>query len=687
MKYVISTYKTYPYGLAGHIETVPLKKHLSYVNTAAAFDIETSSIKNAEAQIYAFMYIWQFAMHIDECIYVITGRTWEDFALFFDRLSRNMNLNDKKRLPIYVHNLPYEWQFMRNFINPISVFARRARHVIKVATDKGFEFRCSYALSNKSLAKFCDECETEHGKLSGELDYSKTRTYLTPITEREMQYCINDVVGLVECILNKMENDTMSSIPMTSTGYVRREFRSAMQSNPRNREKFLEQQLNEETYTLCKEAFRGGDTHANAFYVNEILDDVESYDKKSSYPAQMMYQKFPGKFFKASPEKYEENLNNPEIACLFRARFTGIQHKQRYAMPYIPLDKCRNAVNVVNDNGRILKAKYLEITLTDIDYTIIKETYNIKCIEIKDMYISHYEYLPKEFRSTLLKYFTQKESLKDIEDKIYEYNKSKNVINGSYGMIVTDIAQATWEWKENEWIPKAPSLKDALKKYYNNRNSFLSYQWGVWVTAWARKELRDAVIAAGKEAIYVDTDSLKLRGHKDLFDNLNKEIIKKAHEVNPPAYIILNGAEHTLGKWEREKPYKHFITLGAKRYAGYQDDNQWHTTISGVAKSKGKKFFNEQGIDKFKIGTTIVDSGKLGAVYNDTNDIYTITVDGATFTTSSNMVLLDKPFTLGISDAYSALLGDVEIYKFNDKMFDLEEEIVYNIHKGKRARK
>lgn len=45
-------------------------------------------------------------------------------------------------------------------------------------------------------------------------------------------------------------------------------------------------------FELLREAFRGGDTHANRFYVGKILDNVGSYDRESSYPYELVNKNF-----------------------------------------------------------------------------------------------------------------------------------------------------------------------------------------------------------------------------------------------------------------------------------------------------------------------------------------------------------------------------------------------------------
>ena len=82
-----------------------------YYNIPAAFDIETSSLYD-RGNKFATMYIWQFGLNG----LVIYGRTWAEFVYLLDALAIKLKLHQGRRLVIYVHNLSYEFQFMRKHI-------------------------------------------------------------------------------------------------------------------------------------------------------------------------------------------------------------------------------------------------------------------------------------------------------------------------------------------------------------------------------------------------------------------------------------------------------------------------------------------------------------------------------------------------------------------------------------------
>ena len=548
------------------------KRGINYLEIPCAFDIETTNIYKKDAagvidtdalRPYAYMYHWQFCIEDQVCF----GRTWAEFLELLRTLERKLNLSASNRLAVYVHNLSFEFQFFRRFVNVIDGFYKEPYHPLKVVLDCGVEFRDSYALSNMSLAKFCEnERGVAHYKLEDSYDYLKIRTPFTPMTEEEEAYCYNDVRGLAECIASRMLDDTLAQMPMTSTGYVRRETRNNIRKNKRWRQKFLDMKLDEKLYTMCREAFRGGDTHANLRFSNQTLCNVESYDITSSYPAAMMMRRYPStKFFPITLQTFEHR-DLSDFALLFRVRLMDCRYKGKTGIPYIPRSKCTGIdKDAVIDNGRVLYASMLQMTVTDIDWEIIREEYSYTQVYYKDIYASKYEYMPKEFRDTVMQYYKAKTELKGLDDKVYEYNKSKNKLNAIYGMHVMRLDHEQTEYKDGEYSTQKKELSELLEKYYKSRNSFLSYQCGVWVTAWARKALRDMLKTVGhKDVVYCDTDSIKFTGdHKADFEEVNARIRKEAEEAGAYAEDA-EGRKQYLGVWDNDGSYEEFKTLGAK---------------------------------------------------------------------------------------------------------------------------
>lgn len=626
------------------------KNRIKYYDTPVAFDIETTNITDTDPP-YAFMYHWQMCFG-DQ---VVFGRTWSEFRELLDRCRRFLNLSEHNRLVIYVHNLAFEFQFMRRFVNVTEMFARAERHPIRFLVNGCIEFRCSLILSNMSLAKFCENSRgVRYQKMSGEAyNYNKIRTAATQMTEQEEAYCYCDVRGLCECLADRLSEDTMATMPLTSTGYVRRQYRRAMQKNPKNRDVLTLSALDAEQYKMCRGAFRGGDTHANLLWVNQHLHDMMSFDLQSSYPACMMMDRYPvGGFF---PVAYEDlNKLGTDYAFMCRIRMEKASYAGSCGIPYIPVAKSYIEGERVSDNGRVLYADVLYMTVTDIDLAIIRKEYDCRRMDIGGIYAAKYGYLSNEFRQVLQQLYAQKTLLKGDDSAYYEYVKSKNRVNASFGMMCTRIDMPEILYENGEFRIENKSTAEALERYYNSRNSFLSYQHGVWVTANARRRLREMLWTVGRDTVYCDTDSIKCKGdHTAEFAAVNERIIKEAEAVG--AYADdRNGRRQYMGIWDYEGRYSDFKTLGAKKYV-YIQDGHITSTIAGVNKQAGRKFFEKNGIDAFRIGQVIPDSGHLVAYYDD-SDIHDICVRGCHMMTGSSVALIDDTYTIGVTGEYMDLL-------------------------------
>lgn len=655
---------------------------VSYLEIPCAFDIETTNIykRTSSGKIdsnqrpYAFMYHWQFCIGYR----VIFGRTWDDFIKMLRAIEKNMNLGKGLRLVVYVHNLAFEMQFMRKFLNVTESFCKAERAPLKIVHNDAIEFRCSAALSNMSLNMFCKAENATFYKMVDSYDYRKIRTSETELTETEKGYCYNDVRGLCECIQSLMRFDTLATIPMTSTGYVRRDARIEMKKNKENRRIFRDSAVGAAEYNALRAAFRGGDTHANARYSNQIIENVTSFDIASSYPACMMCNKFPmSKFIEIKMDTFNKMRDKypGKIAYIFHVALFNVECAADHGIPYIAYAKTKYCSrDRILDNGRVLKAAAVTLWVTDIDMEIITSEYRIGEIRLEKIYMSRYEKLPEEYRKVVLDYFVKKTTLKGLDDpeSLYMYGKSKNRLNALYGMMVMRLDQTLTEYtgegdsgyiNADESDMKADPagwLENVLEKYHKKRSNFLAYQWGVWVTSWARHRLHQMMRIIGRDLVYIDTDSVKFvnyKRHKAAIESLNNELRSDA-EASGAYADDRNGIRHYMGVFEHDGDYNRLKTLGAKKYV-VDINGKCYSTIAGVSKQAGQQFFNENGLDAFKIGAVIEKSGHLVAYYND-DEIHEITVKGCTMKTASNLALIDDTYTIGVTDDYLFLLDMLE---------------------------
>ena len=596
----------------GH-ETDIKGKRNCYDNTIYTFDIETTSYiilngkqlntqkylklsdkQKEECKFYSCMYIWQFG--VNDTIYY--GRTWQEFKLFLERLEY---FGTYAKKIVFVHNLSFEFQFLRNIVKFDDVMARKSHKVMRATLqDFNIEFRCSYFMTNLPLKKLPEVYNLDVEKLIGDLDYSKIRHSKTILTNEEMKYCENDCLVVYEYIKKELEEyETVKNIPLTSTGHVRRELKEKTTKNWNYRNKVRKAiNVDGHVYNLLVEAFAGGYTHSNWIYTNEIIKNVTSFDFTSSYPYVMVTNKFPSTEFKKCNIKRREQMLKC-FAYILHVKFKNISCK--YYNNFISQNKCLRIKNGKYDNGRIIKAEELEIILTDIDFYFILESYNCE-YEIVESYFSKYNYLPKEYIEFILEKYVIKTQYKGIEEKKLEYNIEKAKFNSLYGMTVTNnikdivVFDNDLGWSE---IPmKNDEILHSLEK--EKKQGFLSFAYGVWVTAWARYNLLTNVIKNDEYCIYCDTDSMKLKEgfNSKAIDDYNKKVLEKIKIASKELEIPFekfapkdsNRKKHIIGLFDFDGFYEEFITQGAKKYAVTRYiDNKKITKDTNVIKKEKEK--------------------------------------------------------------------------------------------------
>lgn len=241
-------------------------------NTIYTFDIESTSYIKLHNKIYnmlkydeltedekeecekkCLMYIW--TLSIDEEVFY--GRTWEEFYNFLELID---NRDREVKKIIFVHNLSFEFQFLKSYFNIKDVFARKAHKVIKcMLEDFNIEFRCSYMMSNCALDKLTELYKLPVKKLKGNLDYNKIRTPITRMTNEELAYCENDCLVVYYYILEELKTyERVDKIPITSTGHVRKELRDIVMNDYSYRNKVRKSiNVDPHVYNLLIDCFAG----------------------------------------------------------------------------------------------------------------------------------------------------------------------------------------------------------------------------------------------------------------------------------------------------------------------------------------------------------------------------------------------------------------------------------------------
>ena len=619
-------------------------KNHKYDNNIYTFDIETTSYlkfhgrtfnasryeefnkkEREDLEYHSMMYIWMFG--INDVIYY--GRTWDELKELLSLI--DSNIQDKKI--IFIHNLAYEFQYLRSVFDFKDVFARTQRKVIKCSfCDYNFELRCSYMMSNLALDDLSPTYNLPVKKLIGNLDYDIIRNSKTILTEKELAYCENDCLVLYEYI--KMELMTyiqVNKIPITSTGKVRRELQQLAYKDYGYRKR-ARRSINTDPhiYNILMEAYQGGYTHGSYLFTGDIIKDVDSYDFTSSYPYVLTSFRYPMTEFVKEDIKTVNDMYDL-YAYLLVVRFYNINCK--YYNNFISASKCRYLRGAVYDNGRVVRAKEIEMVLTDVDFYFILSAYNCE-YEILESYSALYNYLPKMLINFILDKYVNKTKLKGVKDKKIEYSINKSLLNSIYGMCVTNTIRDDVIYdNKTGWEEKELSNEDIIERLIKDKKKgFLSFSWGCWCTSWARTNLEYNIIKLDEYLLYSDTDSCKLRNgyDKSVIKNYNKSVKERIRYVSKLLNIPfekyspkdINGEEHLLGVFEcetdkgRKYTYDEFIHQGAKRYAT-KTDGKIEITVAGVPKEKGAKALTDLNdfTDNFEFKSSI--TGKQTLVYID----------------------------------------------------------------------
>ena len=640
------------------------KKLYYYVDLISAFDIETSAVDDLQQ---SFMYVWQW--QIGE--YTVIGRTWAEWVELVEGINSIIR-DDNLYLVVFVHNLSYEFQFMSGIINFDSddVFAL-APHKILKATYRHIEFRCSMLHSNRSLKKYLADMGVEHQKVSGELfDYGKLRFSDTELSDLELEYCVNDVLGLCEAIKVDMSvtDDNLYTFPLTSTGYPRRDCKRSLDWFDRNTVQAIAPDYS--VYKLLRGAFIGGNTHANRYFSGEILDNVVSFDRSSSYPDVICNCLFPMSPFVKPDEVMDKDLilhfiDKRKKACLIRFRATNVRliDELHTPCPYLMRHKCRDCKNPVLDNGRLLRAEYIDYTVTDVDFKIIIKQYDWDEFEVVDFRYARYGKLPRNLINCVIRYYQRKTELKGVAGEELNYALMKAMLNSLYGMMAQNPVKQdiTYYQDSGEFVEGTENEELLLEKY--NQHAFLVYQWGCWVTAWARERLQRAIDLVGDNFVYCDTDSVKFVGDCD-FTRLN-EWLRSLSEDSGAVATDRTGKKYYMGVFEYEGSCEKFVTCGAKRYAGIKDGKLF-LTVAGVSKKAGAQYLEDHGgLEVFKDGFVFRHCGKLEAVYNNDALHYEM-IEGHKVLIGRNVYLREVDYTMGISSDYRNLLDIIKYYNIDN---------------------
>ena len=651
------------------------KFSINYWDLKCGFDIETTTYIDR-----AYMYIWQIGIN-NKAFY---GNTWEEFNdclniinCYIDYLNRQKAKEKHKKefkaqAICFIHNIAFEWQFVRKEIPVTDVFLKSLREPLYFESDN-IKFLDSFQITHMSLAKLAKRyCTTQ--KMVGDIDYTILRnaTDGKNLTDKEKKYCENDVLILcefAEYYFNKYISN--NELIYTETSIVRHSLKKAFkEQNQITKQDIFEmypKSFNE--YLMYMEyLFAGGWVKSSVDAFGKILSNIKCKDITSSYPAQIAHRYYPVSKFKSIKIDSKQMFNNMlnRYCCILDVTLFNVKKTTIHSI--ISTSKIVNTDTgrILVDNGRIAEVEKVRLLMTELDWIIFNKFYDYDKFKIiiNSFKIAVRGKLPSYVVSTMLDAYERKEELK-LQGK--DYFNEKCFVNMFYGCFVTKIHKFNYVVKIDGQITKE------LNDYYKQiRSSVLSPFWGIWCTSWARYQELSAVYANADCVVYGDTDSVK--GHNmpdDYFNNYNAEQIEKNKKIcekyNKNFDLIKE-----LGCWDSEPTYKLFKTIGCKRYIGFDENNKLSVTIAGAPKGtlekivginpdKDKKYYTNsqkalEVMELLKDGQSFSNC-KTGATYNDNE--HSDIINGELMVSKSSVAINNIDFTIKVSKEYNDYIKQV----------------------------
>lgn len=626
-------------------------------------------------------YIWQFC--IDGV--AIYGREFKEVKKVLTYISKKTRGHE---VHIFIHNAAFEYQYLQELLKIKKRFFTEARKPLYFQY-KNLYFRCSYRLTNLSLAKWGKNLHCD--KKVGQLDYYGLYSPRTKLSPEQLEYCEYDVL-----IMNKGlhqyrdQYKHVAYIPLTQTGIPRRDLKALNQKEKGYLNKVaMMQPRTPEEWKVQHFTYCGGLTLCNPKNVGKVLYNVGGIDKKSAYPFTFL-MKFPSTSFEqvTAPPVWDDGNHH---ICLvefinLRAKYdiTPLSSTKRILIEggvfAHDSETDFQKIGIARNNGKIIKAKRYATYITEIDYKLIKMYYDCDKEIIHDHYIALSDYMPRHVIMYMLECYAKKTLLTGVDEVMRA--RAKEILNALYGLAATALVHDDII-EDNDFNYIKTRLNDEQiqqelitlhqKKYKN----VLPYCYGIYVTAYQRyflMEMAHKFLKNGRldKLCYFDTDSIKA-----LFDENDYKIIEEENEriiqwtkercaLQDIPYEMTcpkntKGNREYLGTWEQDidspnKKYYQIKFIRAKCYAyKLTPEDHVHHTIAGVPKAASNVLHE---VDDLKDGLTfdIFNSRKSLLTYCDGNNPLVTMPDGYKVKNTCSVNIRPTSYTLKLDGEYKSLI-------------------------------
>ena len=607
-------------------ESAAYRRDHTHSSLVGAFDLETTAItpdqfgqKTLESDDidheFALMYIWQFGVE-DLIVY---GRTWDELRECLQDIRAALHLSSEFKLIVYDQKMKYDFHFFKSEleISAKDFLAKDLHDVVKCTVQDCFEFRDSKIYTERDLDTMGEEIGIP--KIKG-YDYSLCRHALTPLSDFELSYCCRDVEILLRYFAKERAkyNGSVKHIPLTGTripkeriyhyyremGSIRSTRASQLRDTP------------EDLIMLGKlqKALFGAFNYSDIVYDNKIKENVTHADMSTMYGSLMLLERFPLRKFKPLPlpEDHEELLTAPVykgMAMLMTIRVRGIKNKypNMYVFPVSKeWDYHARSCKVYKD--KLMSCDKVIMTITDIDYKLLRQFYEYKSIDVLELYGSAYAPLPNYIVKTIVDFYMDKKEASEFVKKIEQERELTPAEQSAYDRIKTMVARIYGIFVQKPLLPrytiKPGGIVEVVKDNDGNvQYDFVKheydpvlYQWGVWVTAHGRASILKSVAAIALEqrggravnnnnVLYCDTDGLYALGDiNHIIAQHNAEVQQKLRYFCDMNRLYGYKFEDLQGIGEfKVKHFKAFKSIGLKKYAYITERGDFVTKISGLS--------------------------------------------------------------------------------------------------------
>lgn len=478
----------------------------------------------------------------------------------------------------YAHNLKYDWSFiacylLKNHAGEFEITKSIIQDLTKSVVTVEVKFR------GKTMT-FIDTVPIFSAPLASVLkaftDEEKGETPLfdyiedVVITEKEIDYCKVDALGLAKAIIKRMDYGKMS---LTTASDAFKVFKDTVNTQAAGRFDRFYEPLEVELDDAMRPAYRGGFTYLNPMHQGKILKDVRVIDVNSMYPAQMYYKPLP---YGAPKVVKTGEVVTTEIYSLGIQTFTvdSAYLKDGHAPFISTANSMMHSAAYLAEIAADLPIEKRTFSLTMAEFELFKESYEADNIQLLGGFL--FKARTDMFKAYIDKYWILKNDANPTIKTI-----GKLFLNALYGKFAEGYMKNSYKMYYED------GLKFEIEDSELRPCGYLPV--GIFITSYARCFLLETINKIGYDNfVYTDTDSI----HYFQRDG-NDETI----HMHPS----------DLGAWDYENLYVRAFYIRSKRYCGEYIDKQGEVKLKIACAGIKTKNLKEQvtRLEDFQIGKAI----------------------------------------------------------------------------------